>query len=233
MSFRNPVFTARMASAVDDLSLGRLKLGLGAGWQEREHKNYGFDLLDPEERFLRFEEGLKIITGLFTSITPFSFNGEFYQLNDAVLLPKPHREGGPEIVIGGNGKRFTIPMVVAYANEWNTVFIPPEKFASLNAVLDKQLAETNKRGKKIRRTLMTNLTYAQTDSELTKKLNGRDSSELEQRGIIVGKTPQVIEKLKQFEELGCEEIMLQWIDLDDIEGLLHFSINVLPEFHFS
>lgn len=70
LSFRNPVFTARMASAVDDLSEGRLKLGLGAGWQEREHTNFGFNLLEPSERFIRFEEGLQIIKNLFKSDAP-------------------------------------------------------------------------------------------------------------------------------------------------------------------
>src|SRR5512140_666927 len=76
LSFRNPVMTARQASAVDDLSNGRLTLGLGAGWQEREHSNYGFELLAPRPRFKRFAEGLQVITALLRSDAPVSFQGE-------------------------------------------------------------------------------------------------------------------------------------------------------------
>ena len=79
-SFRHPVFTARMASAVDDLSQGRLVLGLGAGWQEREHRLFGFDLLEPAERFDRFEEGLEVVTRLLQSDEPVTFEGRYYQL---------------------------------------------------------------------------------------------------------------------------------------------------------
>ncbi|MFU8772455.1 MAG: LLM class flavin-dependent oxidoreductase, partial [Anaerolineales bacterium] len=84
LSFRHPVHTARMAAAVDDLSNGRLTLGLGAGWQEREHKNYGFALLDIQNRFARFEEGLEIISSLLKSKQPVSYSGNYYQLNEAV-----------------------------------------------------------------------------------------------------------------------------------------------------
>lgn len=103
VSFRQPTMTARMASAVDDLSGGRLTLGLGAGWQEREHHNYGWDLLDIPGRFARFEEGLEIISRLLQSDRPFDFKGQFYQLHEATLLPRPQRPGGPPICIGGNG----------------------------------------------------------------------------------------------------------------------------------
>jgi alkanesulfonate monooxygenase SsuD/methylene tetrahydromethanopterin reductase-like flavin-dependent oxidoreductase (luciferase family) len=103
VSFRQPTMTARMASAVDDLSGGRLTLGLGAGWQEREHHNYGWDLLEIGPRFARFEEGLRIITQLLRGETPFDFNGDYCQLHEAILLPRPQRPNGPPILIGGSG----------------------------------------------------------------------------------------------------------------------------------
>ena len=89
VSFRHPVFTARMASAVDDLSGGRLNLGLGAGWNEREHTMFGFDLLNVDQRFHRFEEGLQVVTGLLQSAEPVTIHGNFYQLREAHLLPRP------------------------------------------------------------------------------------------------------------------------------------------------
>ncbi|MDP2975334.1 MAG: LLM class flavin-dependent oxidoreductase, partial [Anaerolineales bacterium] len=93
LSFRHPAFTARVAAAVDDLSDagggGRLTLGLGAGWQEREHHLVGFDLLDMKSRFARFEEGLEVITRLLKSDAPVTSEGKYYQLRGATLLPRP------------------------------------------------------------------------------------------------------------------------------------------------
>ncbi|RMD74856.1 MAG: LLM class F420-dependent oxidoreductase, partial [Chloroflexi bacterium] len=139
VSFRHPALTARMAAAVDDLSGGRLQLGLGAGWQEREHTMFGFDLLPVQERFHRFAEGLEVVTRLLRSETPITWIGEYYQLRDAILLPRPQRPGGPLIVIGGNGEKRTLPLTARYADEWNAVFVPPDRFAQLNAKLDELL----------------------------------------------------------------------------------------------
>ena len=87
-SFRHPVHTARMASAVDDLSQGRLVLGLGAGWNEREHHLFGFDLLEPDARFDRFQEGMEVDTRLLRSDTPVTFEGQYYRLHGATLRLK-------------------------------------------------------------------------------------------------------------------------------------------------
>ena len=108
VSFRQPTMTTRMAAAVDDLSGGRLTLGVGAGWQEREHANYGWELLDVPERFARFEEGLRIIHHLLHEDAPLDFEGVYYRLREAVLLPRPQRPGGPPILIGGNGPQRTL-----------------------------------------------------------------------------------------------------------------------------
>jgi F420-dependent oxidoreductase-like protein len=111
VSFRHPPMTARVAAAVDDLSGGRLQLGLGAGWQEREHTNFGMDLLELGPRFTRFTEALEVISSLLKSDEPVSFIGEYYQLREAILLPRPQRPGGPPIIIGGNGPQRTLPLV--------------------------------------------------------------------------------------------------------------------------
>src|SRR5690606_18176297 len=124
------------AAAIDDLSGGRLRLGLGAGWQEREHRSFGFDLLDLDGRFARLEEALQVVTGLLRSDEPFDFAGRFYRLEDALLLPRPARPGGPPIVIGGNGPKRTLPLAARYADEWNAVYATPARFRELSAVLD-------------------------------------------------------------------------------------------------
>lgn len=229
-SFRNPVFTARMAAAVDDLSVGRLKLGLGAGWQEREHQIFGFDLLNVEERFKRFEEGLFIITNLLQSKDPVTLQGKYFQVKGAFLLPRPQRQNGPEILIGGIGEKYTFPLVVNFANEWNGLFLTPEKYRDKNNKLDKMLQKSGKNLRSVRRSLMTNLTYAQNEKLLGIKLKNKDPKEMMQRGFIVGPPDQVTNKLNEYQNVGLDEIMLQWIDLDDMDGLIHFAENILPKF---
>jgi alkanesulfonate monooxygenase SsuD/methylene tetrahydromethanopterin reductase-like flavin-dependent oxidoreductase (luciferase family) len=110
VSFRHPVITAWTAAAVNDLAGGRLRLGLGAGWQEREHRTYGFELLDTDRRFARFEEGLEVITRLLRNEESVSFVGEFYRLHDAGLTPSSTITGVLPIVIGGNGPNRTLPL---------------------------------------------------------------------------------------------------------------------------
>ena len=134
-----------MASAVDDLSGGRLTLGLGAGWNEREHHLFGFDLLEPEARFNRFNEGMAVVTRLLQSQDPVTFEGQYYQLRGATLLPRPGRPGGPRILVGGNGVKRTLSYVVRYADEWNCVTLPPKDFSALNKRLNEMLVGTNRK----------------------------------------------------------------------------------------
>jgi F420-dependent oxidoreductase-like protein len=220
VSFRQPTMTARMATAVDDLSGGRLVLGLGAGWQEREHTNYGWELLSVPERFERFEEGLEIITRLLTSDEPAHFEGKYYRLQEAVLLPRPQRPGGPPILIGGNGARRTLPLVARYASEWNAVFVPPAKFADLSSRLDELLVAEGRRPEDVRRSLMTGTLFARNQAELDNKLPpGRTAAELQERGLVAGTPEQFQEQLDQFAAAGVQRIMLQWLELDDVDRL--------------
>ena len=220
-SFRNPALTARMASAVDDLSGGRLILGLGAGWQEREHRLFGFDLLDVNARFDRFEEGLQVATQLLKSDVPVSFDGTYYQLREAVMLPRPQRAGGPRILIGGNGPVRTPELVARYADEWNAVYVTPADFKRYNARLDGVLTARGRDLKSVRRSLMTNCAFAESDSALRQKLAARGDAEeqLRSNGMIVGTAGAIREQIKEFEEAGVQRIMLQWLELDDLAGL--------------
>jgi F420-dependent oxidoreductase-like protein len=220
LSFRQPTMTARMATAVDDLSNGRLILGLGAGWQEREHNNYGWDLLDVPARFARFEEGLKVITHLLQSDQPLEFQGDYYRLQEAVLLPRPQRPNGPPILIGGNGQRRTLPLVARYADEWNAIFLPPAQFADLSSRLDELLVAEGRQPEDVRRSLMTGALFARDEAELAGKLPpGRTAVELQERGLIVGAPEQFKQQLAQFAAAGVQRVMLQWLDLDDMERL--------------
>ncbi len=221
VSFRHPTITARTAAAVDDLSGGRLTLGLGAGWQEREHTHYGWELLDVPERFARFEEGLEVVTRLLHSDTPVDFQGTYYRLREAILLPRPARPGGPPILIGGNGPRRTLPLTARYADEWNGVYVNPARYAELNRRLDELLIEAGRDPASVRRSLMAGCVFGRDAAELARKLarRGGDAARLRQSGVAVGAGGEIVEQLNAWAAAGVQRIMLQWLDLDDLEGL--------------
>jgi len=229
VSVRHPVLTARMAAAVDDLSGGRLTLGLGAGWQEREHTLFGFDLLPMRARFDRFGEGLEVITRLLRSDGPVTFEGKYFNLRGATLLPHPTRPGGPRILIGGNGEKRTLSFVVRYADEWNVIFTPSAEFSRLNAHLDGLLASQGRSLGSVQRSLMTGLRFGRTKLELAEKLAARNQTgeELCKRGFVIGVGEEIKEQLLEREKAGVHRIMLQWLDLDDLDGLAALAKIVL------
>ncbi|CUS04125.2 Luciferase-like monooxygenase [Candidatus Promineifilum breve] len=221
VSFRQPTMTARMAAAVDDLSGGRLSLGLGAGWQQREHTNYGWELLAVPERFARFEEGLRIIKRLLQEDAPFDFEGVYYRLHEAVLLPRPARPGGPPILIGGNGPRRTLPLAARYADEWNAVYISPARFAELNGMLDGLLAAVGREPASLRRSLMIGCLFGRDAAEVERKLAARHrtAAEMVERGVAAGTGEEIAAQLAAWAAAGVQRVMLQWLDLDDLDGL--------------
>jgi F420-dependent oxidoreductase-like protein len=236
VSFRHPSHTARMAAAVDDLSGGRLTLGVGAGWQKREHRTFGFELLDVPERFDRFEEGLQAITRLLRSAEPVSLQGEYYQLREAILLPRPARPSGPPLLVGGNGRTRTLPLAARYADEWNAVFLPAAEFAELNAYLDELLEENGRPRQDMRRSMMAGCVFGKDAGEIEDKVRRRSqgrysAQELRQRGLVIGTAEQILEQLVSLSEAGVQRVMLQWLDLDDVQGLESLAKGVLTQLH--
>jgi alkanesulfonate monooxygenase SsuD/methylene tetrahydromethanopterin reductase-like flavin-dependent oxidoreductase (luciferase family) len=228
-SFRHPVHTARMAAAVEELSQGRLVLGLGAGWNDREHDLFGFDLLEPKSRFDRFEEGLQVVTSLLQNDGPVTFEGQFYQLRGATLLPRPLRPGGPRILIGGNGVKRTLTYVVRFASEWNCVMLLPDEFARLNTRLSEMLVEAGREPQSVRRSMMTGCVLGRDDATLNRKINfyGKTLEEIQQRGVVAGSSDAIKEQLETLEETGLQRIMLQWLDLDDLQSLEALAKTIL------
>ncbi|MEM7346794.1 MAG: TIGR03560 family F420-dependent LLM class oxidoreductase [Chloroflexota bacterium] len=228
VSFRHPTMTVRMATAVDELSGGRLTLGVGAGWQEREHTNYGWDLLDLPDRFDRFEEGLEIMTHLLKKDAPLDFTGTHFQLNEARLLPRPARPDGPPIAIGGNGLHRTLPLVARYADEWNGLYLLPEQVSERNNRLDTLLAEQGREANSVRRSWMGDVIFGRDESDLQIKLQGRDASEMRQQSRLVGTASAVVDQLGELAEAGVQRVMLQWLDQDDMDRLEALAQSVLP-----
>jgi F420-dependent oxidoreductase-like protein len=232
VSFRHPTMTARMACAVDDLSGGRLHLGLGAGWQEREHRNFGWELLQVTDRFHRFREGLDVITLLLENDEPVDYEGEYYRLQEAVLLPRPQRPGGPPIVIGGNGVKMTLPLVARYANEWNGVYVTPDRYAELNSQLDEYLLHRERRPSDVRRSIMVGCEFGRDAKEVAQKVKERTAgkltqSELRERGLVVGTAEEIVDQINAYSRAGVQRIMLQWLNLDDLQGLEALAKGIL------
>lgn len=221
VSFRDPVITAWTASAIDDLSGGRFRLGLGAGWQEREHTMFGYDLLDTDQRFVRFTEALEVVTGLLRSSDPYTFEGQYYTVKDAVLLPRPARSGGPTITIGGNGPLRTLPLAARFADDWNAVYAHPEKVATLNRTLDTMLDDLGRPRTAVRRSLMHRAVFGRTQAEAEAKIpNTEDRDRLLERGGVIGTGDAIREWIDGFAAVGVQEIMIQWVDgLDDLDGI--------------
>jgi F420-dependent oxidoreductase-like protein len=240
-SFRQPALLARQAAAIDDLSDGRMILGLGAGWNEREHSLFGFELGDVPTRIARLQEGLEVVTRLLRGDEPATFDGRFYQLRGATLLPRPQRPGGPRIMIGGNGPKRTLPLVARYADIWNAVFVGPDEFSQRSTMLDDLLRAAGRKPGELRRTVMTGIFFGRDMDALDRKLDGERQFRpelaskpreelikiLRGRNVIVGTPDTVAEQIDAYRKAGVEELMLQWLDQDDIEGLRALAEVVL------
>jgi F420-dependent oxidoreductase-like protein len=228
VSFRHPVITAWQASSVDSLAGGRLRLGLGAGWNEWEHGTFGFDVLDIDRRFARFEEALEVVTRLLRNDKPVSFEGELYRLHDAMLLPRSPLPGGTPVVVGGNGVRRTLPLAARYADEWNAVFLKAGAFEDLNARLDGLVEESGRTPEQVRRTLMTRVIFGRTGADVDRKLDGKSRHHLPE-AVLAGTTDEIVGRLGRLSEVGVQRVMLQWLEVDDIDALEAMAHTVLPQ----
>ncbi|KKF02434.1 LLM class flavin-dependent oxidoreductase [Mycolicibacterium obuense] len=132
MTFRHPAVVANLAVTIDRISGGRFTLGLGAGWQDTEHEQYGLPLGEPKERVDRFAEGLAVISGLLTHETT-TFDGQYYHLADALCEPKPTQSPLP-LLVGGTGPRM-LRLIARHAHEWNQ-WSSPGGFSERSAALD-------------------------------------------------------------------------------------------------
>ncbi|MBI5928524.1 MAG: LLM class F420-dependent oxidoreductase [Chloroflexi bacterium] len=233
VTFRHPATTVRMAAQVDDLSEGRLVLGMGAGWQEREHRLFGIPFYDVPTRFGMLTDALEMTRQLLYSDTPVTFKGQYFSLDEAILLPRPQRKGGPPILIGGRGPKRTLPLAAKYADEWNGVFIPLEQFKERNALLNQLLDEGGRSRQEVKRSLMTQVIYEPTEAELDARLAGKPNATelIANNGLIVGTGSAVVDQIGAWVEAGVERFMLQWVDYDNIDDLEKMARDVLPHFH--
>lgn len=229
ITFRHPALIAQYAAAVDVLSNGRLYLGMGTGWQDREHHAFGIYFPEISERYERLTDGLEIVGRLFKADVPVSYEGKHFSLKDAQITMKRDTK----ILIGGNGKNKTIRLAAQYAVEWNGVYLNRVDYQERNQLLDGYLAEAGRQPRDVKRSLMTRVFYGKNEADLARRMEGVKATkeELQARGIVVGTGAEVIEQLGAWQEAGCERIMVQWLDYDDMQGLEEMAAEVLPSFH--
>lgn len=243
LSFRDPVMLARQAVALDDLSGGRMILGVGAGWMEREHTMFGYELGDVPTRMSRLEEGLEVITRLLRSEGPVTYEGRFYHLQEAELRPHPQRPGGPPLMVGGAGPRRTLPLVARYADVWSAQFLTPEGVRERSARLDDLLQDAGRQPTDVKRTMIAPVICGRNPDELEQRLPWirravPDFAALPldtllgvaraQFNAICGTPDEVVAQIQAYGAAGIEELMIQWAGMDDIDGLRLLTEHVVP-----
>ncbi len=233
VTFRHPTMNVRYATAIDDLSEGRFIFGMGAGWQDREHTKFGVPFYDFPTRYKMLDEALQLTIMLLQNDQSSDFKGDYFELNDAILLPRPSRPGGPPILIGGNGPKKTLPMVAKYADEWNAVYLNLKTYKERRTLLDGYLEEQGRPVDDLKYSMMTRVIYQPTQEKLDAYLseNELDANMLKERGVIIGTAQEVIDQMNALVEAGLERFMLQWLDLDDMDNLEAMAKDILPAFH--
>ncbi|MEU0272953.1 LLM class F420-dependent oxidoreductase [Streptomyces sp. NPDC006307] len=225
-TFRLPGVLAIQVAQVDQMSGGRVELGLGAGWFEEEHQAYGIPF--PKEKFGRLEEQLAIVTGLWETEAgkTFSYEGKYYQLTDSPALPKPAQPKVP-VLIGGHGATRTPRLAARYADEFN---IP---FASLEATREqfgRVRAAAEEFGRRPDDLVYSNalvVCVGKDDAEVARRAAaiGRDVDELKANGLA-GSPAEVVDKIGRYATLGTSRIYLQLLDLTDLDHLELISSRV-------
>jgi alkanesulfonate monooxygenase len=230
-TFRHPGPLAISVAQVDDMSGGRVELGLGAGWFDGEHSAYGIPFPPMKERFDRLEEQLEIVTGLWH--TPegerFAHDGPTWVVSDSPARPKPVQDGGPPIIIGGVGPKRTPALVARFAAEYNVPFADVDTTASLQANIDRACEAADREPATVLRSAAQVVCCGSDDSEVARRAAaiGREPEELAENGLG-GHPAALVEKLERFAALGIERVYLQVLDIDDLEHLDLIAAEVLP-----
>ena len=224
-TFRLPGPLAVSVAQVDRMSGGRVELGLGTGWFEDEHDAFGLPFPPVGERFERFEEQLRILTGLWTSEGPFSFDGKHYQLRDNPALARPAQSPLP-LIIGGGGPRRTPRLAAEFATEFNLPFASVEDTAAQFGRVREACAAV---GRNILFSAAQVLCVGRDDAEVRRRADaiGRDADELRANGFA-GTPEEVVDRIGRFTEAGATRLYLQVLDLSDLDHLELAASEVAP-----
>ncbi|MDH6224290.1 MULTISPECIES: LLM class F420-dependent oxidoreductase [Streptomyces] len=225
-TFRLPGVLAIQVAQVDQMSGGRIELGLGAGWYEDEHKAYGIPF--PKEKLARLEEQLEIVTGMWATEVgkTFSHHGTYYDLTDSPALPKPAQRKVP-VLIGGTGAKRTPRLAARYADEFNAPFISVEDSKALFERVGAAAVEAGRAADDLTYSNALVVCVGRDDAEVARRAGriGREVDELKLNGLA-GSPAEVVEKIGRYAEAGSQRIYLQVLDLEDLDHLELISSQV-------
>ena len=230
-TFRYPGPLAIAVAQVDEMSAGRIELGLGTGWFADEHAAYGIPFPGLAERFDRLEEQLAIITGLWE--TPlgktFSFEGSYYPLTDSPALPKPVQRPRPPIVVGGHGQHRTPRLAARFADEYNVVFVGPEETGAAFGRVRDACAVAGRDPASLVYSAGQTVCCGRTRAEVARRAAAisEDVAQLAATGLA-GSPAQIVDKLGRFAEVGVSRMYLQVLDLHDLDHLELLAGEVMP-----
>jgi F420-dependent oxidoreductase-like protein len=225
-TFRLPGVLAIQVAQVDQMSGGRVELGLGAGWFEEEHKAYGIPF--PKEKFARLEEQLAIVTGLWATEPgkTFSHHGTHYDLTDSPALPKPAQAKVP-VLIGGMGASRTPRLAAQYADEFNIPFASVEDSERQFGRVRAAAQEAGRDPGELTYSNALVVCVGKDDTEVARRAAaiGREVGELKENGLA-GSPAEVVDKIGRYAEIGSRRIYLQVLDLSDLDHLELISAQV-------
>jgi F420-dependent oxidoreductase-like protein len=221
-TFRLPGPLAISVAQVDQMSGGRVELGIGAGWFEAEHTAYGIPFPSLGERFDRYEEQVAIVSGLWN--TPpgqtFDFDGKYYEVFDSPALPKPVQDGGIPLIVGGAGKKRTPRLAARYAAEFNVPFASAEDNARLFDGVRAACAEEGRDPSSLVYSSALVLCVGKDEAEIARRAAaiGREVDELRAHGVA-GTPAEAVDVLGRYAEAGAQRCYLQVLDLSDLDHL--------------
>jgi F420-dependent oxidoreductase-like protein len=246
MTFRHPSILARMAAQIDELSGGRFVAGVGAGWNVPEHTAFGIPFPPLRERMDRLDESIRVMKALWSD-GPATFDGRYYQLQDAECYPKPVQQPLP-VMVGGMGERRTLKIVAELADEWNSLGVTIDDYKRKREVLAGHCAAIGKDPAVIKHSQMSGFIVGKDDRGIRRHLEhigrklksdavvGSMTADFDSvldaargRGWLVGTPSQVVEELGRREEAGISRLMLQHHANDDFEVLDLLASEVLPQ----
>jgi F420-dependent oxidoreductase-like protein len=229
-TFRNPGVLAVSIANVDDMSNGRVELGLGAGWYLDEHRSYGVPFPALGERFDILTEQLSVITGLWN--TPigdtFSFDGSHYQVKNSPALPKPVQTP-PPIIVGGGGPKRTPMLAARFAAEFNLPFQNTENFAAQRDRVRSACGSIGRNPDSLVYSAAQVICVGTTAADISRRAAaiGREVDELKTNGLC-GTPAEVLEKIKTWETHGAERLYVQMLDLSDLDQIALIGSDILP-----
>jgi F420-dependent oxidoreductase-like protein len=237
-TFRPPALLANAAATADHVSGGRIELGLGAGWMEREHRAFGFPFPETPVRMEMFAEQLEVVHRLWTE-PRVDFRGRHYTLEDAPGLPKPVQQPHPPIIVGGSGTRGTAVPAARFADEYNTPFPSPEDFAAIRGKVVRACEAEGRDPSTMRFSMMTGCLIGETHDgalERAHTLYARSPRNDDfdtwlasyARRALIGSVEEIAVRLADYEEAGCERVMLQHLLHSDLEPVRLIGRSLAP-----